>query len=91
MTVASRIPPLPNKSLRGMKSWFYKMYREDLLYHVDEQAENIVVIATGLPTFTPDECAHLNASVDILFDAHGDLVYDTCQVYYHRALGIKPN
>ena len=91
MNVATRIPPLPSKSLRGMKSWFSKMCREGLLYHVDDRAENIVEIATGNPLFTPEECVQLNASVDILFEAHGDLVYDVGIVYFHWAMGYKPN
>ena len=90
MNVATRIPPLPNKSLHGMKSWFSKMCREGLLYHVDDRAENIVEITTGNPFFTPEECAQLNTSVDILFEAHGDLVYDVGIVYFHRAMGYKP-
>ena len=54
MKIASRIPEIPNNSYFAMNRWFYKMYQAGFLYHPDEPAENIVQIATGELTFTPE-------------------------------------
>lgn len=91
MKISSRIPEVRNGSYFAMNRWFYKMYQTGLLYHPDEPAENIVEIATGKPTFTPEECISLNKAVAFMFDHHGDKVYEVGLRYAHKAMGIKPN
>ena len=81
MKTQNRIPAMPNSSSFGMNRWFYKMHQAGLLYHPDELAEDIVKIPTGHPTFTPAECAQLNAAIDFMFEKHGDKVYDVCLRY----------
>ena len=88
MKTATRIPAIPNGSFFSMNHWFLKMYEADLLYHPDEDAENIVNVTTGEPTFTPEECARLNASIDLMFQKQGEKVYDVCMDYYQKALNI---
>ena len=86
----ARIPEVPNRSYFAMNRWFYKMYHAGLLYHPDERAEVIVDIVTGDPKFTPDECVKLNQAVDVMFENHGDMVYEIGLRYFHKALGITP-
>ena len=86
----SRIPEVPNRSYFAMNRWFYKMYHARLLYNPDERAEDIVSIETGDPTFTPEECSKLNQAVAVMFEQHGDMVYEVGLRYFHKALGITP-
>ena len=67
------------------------MYLEGLLFHVDDRAETIVNIETGDATFTPDECVKLNAAIDIMFEHHGDEVYECGVKYFYTAMGIRPD
>lgn len=88
MQTTTRIPSLPNKSYFAMNRWFSAMYQAGLLYHPDEQAENIVNIQTGDPTFSPEECEVLNSMMDQMVEIHGDKVYEVCLRYVHRAMNI---
>lgn len=90
MQIKSRIPVQPNKSFFAMKRWFNQMYLSGFLFHPDELAESIVNIASGQPTFTPEECVRLNRAVKSMFDNHGDKVYGVGLQYFHKAMGIKP-
>lgn len=90
MQINTRIPTLPNNSFFAMNRWFYKMYQADLLYHPDERAENIVNIESGQPTFTTEECSSLNAAIDLMFEKHGDRVYEIGLRYAYKSMGIKP-
>lgn len=91
MKVLSRIPELPTSSYYSMNRWFYKMYLEGLLFHVDDPAETIVNNETGKPSFTAEECIKLNAAIGIMFEHHGDDVYECGIKYFYTAMGIKPN
>ena len=91
MTLKTRIPALPNKSLFAMNRWFKKMYLARLLYHPDDAAETIFDIKTGLPTFTQDECLSLNQAVALMFQINGDKVYAVCLKYFYMAMKVKPN
>jgi hypothetical protein len=90
MQTKTRIPALPNKSYFAMNRWFYKMHQSGLLYHPDEQAENIVNIQTGEPSFTPQECEVLNTLMNQMFETHGDKVYEVCLNHVHKSMGIQP-
>ena len=91
MKTVSRIPDLPTSSYYSMNRWFYKMYLEGLLFHVDDRAETIVSVETGEPTFNSDECVKLNAAIDIMFDHHGDKVYECDIKYFYTAMEYKPD
>ena len=91
MKTVSRIPDLPTSSYYSMNRWFYKMYLEGLLFHVDDPAETIVSIETGEATFTPDECVKLNAAIGIMFEHHGDEIYECGIKYFYTAMGIRPD
>lgn len=88
MNTRARIPAVPGKSYFALLRWFGTLYASDLLFHPDDRAEEIVSIKTGEPTFTPEECGVLNASLEILFEHHGDKVYDVALCYAQRAMGI---
>ena len=90
METKPRIPNLSNKSFFAMNRWFNKMYLAGLLYHPDDPAETIVNVASGKPTFTPEECIELNKAIGLMFDHHGDKVYEVGLMYAHKAMGIKP-
>ncbi|MEI7516376.1 MAG: hypothetical protein WCK81_13400 [Betaproteobacteria bacterium] len=90
MPAQPRIPAPPNKSLFAMNRWFNKMYLAGLLYHPDEPAELVIDIASGKPTFTPEECVELNKAIESMFNQHGDKVYQVGLRYFHKAMGIKP-
>lgn len=90
MQIESRIPALPNTSFFAMTRWFNKMYLAGLLYHPDEPAQAIINIASGQPSFTPEECVELNKAVGLMFASHGDRVYQVGLQYFHKAMGIKP-
>ena len=91
MTVTPRIPAAPNKSIFSMNRWFQKMHQAGLLFHPDDAAETIVDNQTGKPTFTPEECLSLNATVALMFEMHGDRVYSVGLNYFHKAMGIQPD
>lgn len=90
MQINPRIPAIPNTSFFAMNQWFNKMYLSGLLYHPDEPAETIISIASGQPTFTPEECVELNKAVDLMFANHGDRVYQVGLKYFQKAMEIKP-
>lgn len=89
MQTTARIPSLPNLSYFAMNRWFYKMQQAGLLYHPDEQAENILDIKTGAPMFDPAECDVLDSLMDQMFECHGDKVYEVCLKHVHKAMGFK--
>jgi len=91
MKTAPRIPATPTNSYYSMNRWFYKMYLEGLLFHVDDRAETIVKTDTGEPTFTPEECVKLNAAIDVMFEHHGDQVYECGIKYFYVATGVRPD
>ena len=91
MKVISRIPELPNSSYFAMNRWFYKMYLEGLLFHVDDRAETIIDNETGEPAFTPEECIKLNEAIDVMFESHGDAVYECGIKYFYVATGVRPD
>ena len=67
------------------------MYLSGLLYHPDDPAEVIINIATAESAFTPEACVKLNKSVDLIFEYHGDKVYEIGLRYMQKAMGITPH
>jgi hypothetical protein len=87
MHTNSRIPDLLNDSFFAMNRWFYKLYRANLLFNLDDAA-NLIVDDAGNAIFTDEECNRLNTAVERMFAAHGELVYDVGLKYFHKALLI---
>ncbi len=86
-----RIPNLPRKSRFALEHWFYKLYRDGLLFNPDDRPESIISINTGEPLFSVTECKILNETLDRLFEYHGDTVREVALKYFHKATGIKPD
>ena len=65
------------------------MHGLGLLFCLDDRPEDIVQIANGLPTFTPDECAELRSILSRLFASLGDtvleLAFDIFSSTFHKA------
>lgn len=91
MNTKTRVPAVPDASRLALDRWFNKLYQNGLLFHPDDSPESIVCIATGEPTFTRQECAVLNAGLDVLFERHGDAVYEVALKYSYKAIGFKPD
>ena len=89
MKTENRIPAIPGTSTFALARWFSRLNASGLLFHPDDSPENVISIETREPTFTTDECRVLNESLEILFQHHGDLVYDVALSYAQRAMGIK--
>jgi hypothetical protein len=85
----NRIPAITGQSTFALARWFGRITASGLLFHPDDRPENIISIETKEPTFTEEECAALNESLELLFDLHGDLVYDVALSYLQRTIGIK--
>lgn len=89
MNKINRIPVITGKSTFALARWFGRLTSSGLLFHPDDLPENIISVETKEPTFTKEECDALNESLEILFDLHGDLVYDVALSYLQRVMGIK--
>ena len=86
-----RIPKIPGKSSFALDRWFRQLYVAGLLFNPDDRPEDIVVIGTGEPLFTEQECLVLTESIDRLFECHGEKVYDVALKYFYKAVGITPD
>lgn len=86
MQTASRIPTLTGTSYQSMDSWFKSMADADLLFHPDDAPKDIVRIADGSPTFTKEECRKLDEALSIMFERHGDEVYEAAYPYFMKTL-----
>jgi len=85
----SRIPNYSDHSFDGMLHWFATMSVRDLLFHPDDPAETIQVIATGEPTFSPEEASEANAIMKSMFSEFGDKVYDAAYPIFMKCMGQR--
>ena len=85
-----RVPKIPGNSRFGLERWFYKLYTDDLFFHPDDRPENIVHTGRNESFFSEEECVILNQSLDLLFDRHGDTVYEVALKYFTRKMGNQP-
>ncbi|MFZ6757601.1 hypothetical protein ACO0K9_10280 [Undibacterium sp. Ji50W] len=72
----SRIPLLKSNDLHGLQLWFAEMEQRGILFHPDDDPADMVVIKTGESMFTDFECGQLKSLIDIMFQMHGDQVYE---------------
>jgi hypothetical protein len=89
MNKPNRIPAIPGKSRFALARWVNKLYLEGLLFHPDDQPEDIVSIETGEQVFAPLECQKLQEGIHILFESHGDLVYEVALNYFQKSMKVK--
>lgn len=85
----TRIPNLIGTRRTAAKRWIQKMHGLGLLFCLDDRPEDIVQIANGLPTFTPNECAELRSILSRLFTSLGDtvleLAFDSVSKTFHTS------
>jgi len=86
MQVISRIPELSDSTFGAAQKWFSAMQELELLFHPDDDPQDIVSIATNIPVFTGLEVVEVRAIMAQLFDYLGDQVYEAC---YTVLMGCK--
>lgn len=86
MTSINRIPKITSNSKFALWRWFSKMDSMDLLFHPDDDPAVIVKIHTGMPTFSHEECVTVTHCLKLLFDQHGDAVYEAAIRYAHKRI-----
>jgi hypothetical protein len=85
----SRIPEFSDHSVDGMLLWFATMSERELLFHPDDLPKDIIIIATGEPTFSPGECKKTADILDAMFELHGDDVYEAAYPVFMQRMGIR--
>lgn len=78
MQAISRIPVLQGQTFAAAQQWFAAMQKAGLLFHPDDEPQDIVTIATNKHTFTAIEVTALQAVIEQLFEYLGDDVYEAC-------------
>lgn len=84
-----RIPSLAELSFDGMLMWFAEMSIRGLLFCPSDPPEDIIVIATGEPLFTKEECIEVGGIIDRLFEAFGDAVHEAVYPICMKAFGQR--
>lgn len=64
------------------------MQKVSLLFHPDDDPEDIVSIATNKPAFTTAEVAVVRKIMARLFESLGDEVYEACYPIAVEACGL---
>jgi viroplasmin and RNaseH domain-containing protein len=61
--------PLPESinSIEEAKSFLSELHANGESFHPDDDAEDIILIETGLPAFTKEEAEQLNSLMDDIF------------------------
>lgn len=90
MQTVPRLPEFADKSPTGIDRWFAEMADSGLLFHPDDDPDEIFVIATDEKTFNPDEVVALRTTLDEMFSIAGDdpdIVYSPCVKHARRVMG----
>lgn len=86
MASTTRIPTLLGNSYQSMSEWYKLMAAADLLFHPDDAPQDIVRISDGVAAFTKEECNQLEEVMSLLFEQHGDQVYEAAYPYFMKTL-----
>lgn len=78
MQVISRIPALQVQTFAAAQQWFSTMKSAELLFHPDDDPQEIVDVVTNKNLFTAVEVFELRAILAQLFECFGDDVYEAC-------------
>ncbi len=84
----SRIPDYTNHNLESMKLWFSIMFEKGLLFHPDDEPEQIISINTGKNLFFCEESIKIKEILKIMFNDFGDQVYEAAYPYFMKSMGI---
>jgi hypothetical protein len=89
--ITSRIPCYTKNSFDGMLIWFSEMSKRGLLFHPDDKPDSIISIFDGKPFFTVDECELISKTLNDMFNAFGDNVYEAAYPIFMKNMGIQLN
>lgn len=89
MNMKSRIPGLNTVFLGGAVQWFTEMANHGLLFHLDDDPADIVVIKMGEPVFSNEEADSARLVLDRLFQALGKAAYDAAYPVMRKACGFR--
>ena len=78
MQAISRIPKLKDHTFSAAQEWFTAMQKADLLFHPDDDPQDIVLIATNKPIFSTAEVTAVREIMGQLFESFGNSVYEAC-------------
>jgi hypothetical protein len=78
MQAISRIPALQEQTFAAAQQWFATMQKAELLFHPDDDPQDIVTAATNKHVFTAVEVTAVRAIMEQLFEFLGDEVYEAC-------------
>lgn len=84
----NRIPALSSVSFDAAARWFDDLANEGLLFHPDDQPEEIVQIPDGSRAFSDQEADHLRHTLNTLFSVLGDSVYEAAYPAFMRSAGF---
>ena len=73
---SNRIPVLQGKSKRDAAGWLGAMHANGLLFCLDDEPSEILLIATDEPAFSHLEAKEVSVTLSRLFAAHGDLLHE---------------
>ncbi len=74
--------------MKGMYNWFDMMGTAGLLFHPDDDPEEIVRIVNGRAMFNAVEVMQLRGVIDQLFALHGEVVYEAACTSSMRLLRV---
>lgn len=90
MEMNSRIPTLREATLDGALSWFAEMQNQQLLFHPEDDPDDIVRIADGERVFSDREAAEIRFVLDALDKQLGhESVMEAAYPVFMRASGFR--
>ena len=90
MQTQSRIPKLTVASFDGALMWFSELQSSDLLFHPEDDPDQIFKISDNSKTFSASEVRELRLILDELEDAIGhDDVVGAAYPTFMNAFGLK--
>ena len=84
----SRIPTYDRTHSDGLRNWFLAMAVQDLLFHPEDSATQIIRVSDGTPLFTNEESAEVDRILAKMFAEHGDKVIEACYPVFMRQAGF---
>ena len=90
MQTQSRIPKLTEVSFDGALMWFSELQSSDLLFHPEDDPDQIFKISDNSKTFSSSEVRELRLILDELEDTIGhDDVVGAAYPIFMNAFGLK--
>lgn len=87
MKTQSRIPKLSSTNFDGALLWFSEMQTRGLIFHPDDDPDEIVNICDWQKKFSESEVFELRFLINELFNTLGDDVYEAAYPIFMKAIG----